>query len=113
LALARLAASAGQIGVMLPMAKKTVPFTSTGIATLPNDKPVLYKILTDGGKVNYVGVAKRWRVQDRLREHLPDGPNPVPGKKVQIEQMASIKDARAKERRVIKRTQPPYNLQGK
>jgi hypothetical protein len=35
---------------MLQMAKKTVPFTSTGIATLPNDKPVLYKILTDSGK---------------------------------------------------------------
>jgi hypothetical protein len=37
----------------------------------------------------------------------------VPGTKIQIEQMSSIEDARAKEKRIIKRTQPPYNRQGK
>ncbi len=95
------------------MAKRTVPFTDAGIGELSNDKPVIYRIKTDGGRNNYTGTAKRGRVQERLREHLPSGTNPIPGTKVQIEQMPNIKDARAKEARVIKRTQPPYNKQGK
>lgn len=52
------------------MGKKTVNFNKTGISKLPNDKPVLYRIETGGGKPNYVGVAKRGRVQERLEEHL-------------------------------------------
>ncbi len=31
------------------MAKKTVPFNQKGIEKLPDDKPVVYKILTEGG----------------------------------------------------------------
>ncbi|MGC8635398.1 MAG: hypothetical protein ACP5VP_12235 [Candidatus Limnocylindrales bacterium] len=95
------------------MAKKTVPFTEASIGKLPNDKPVVYKILTGGGRNNYAGVAKQSRVQDRLREHLPGGQDPIPGKKIQIEQMPSIKDAKAKEGRVIKWSRPPYNQRGK
>jgi hypothetical protein len=37
----------------------------------------------------------------------------VPGAKVQIEQHQSIKEARVKEARMIIRSQPPYNKQGK
>ena len=95
------------------MTKKTVSFNQKGIEKLPDNKPVIYKILTEGNKNNYAGVAKRGRVQDRLREHLPGGKNYVPGAKVQIEQMASIKDAEAKETRIIFRTKPPHNEQGK
>ncbi len=54
------------------MPKKTVRFNPKGIEKLPDNKPVVYKIQTDAGKTNYVGVAQRGRVQDRLREHLPD-----------------------------------------
>ena len=95
------------------MAKKTVPFTGKGIGNLPDDKPVIYKILTDSGKNNYTGIAKRGRVQERLQEHLPGGKDAVSGAKVQIEQMPSIGDARDKETRVIVRSKPPYNKQGK
>jgi hypothetical protein len=93
--------------------KKTVPFNRSGIGKLPEDKPVLYKILTDGGKNNYTGVAKRGRVQERLEEHLPGGKDAVPGAKVQIEQMSSIGDAERKETRIIARSQPTHNEQGK
>lgn len=48
------------------MAKKTVPLNERGIGKLPDDKPVVYRILTDGGRNNYTGVAKRGRVQERL-----------------------------------------------
>jgi hypothetical protein len=95
------------------MAKKTVPFNQAGIGKLPENKPVVYKILTGGGKTNYAGVAKRGRVQDRLGEHLGEGKDPVPGAKVQIEQMPGIAEAENKEARVISRSKPPYNIKGK
>jgi len=95
------------------MAKKTVPFNQKGIEKLPDNKPVVYKILTEGDKNNYTGSAQRGRVQERLKEHLPGGKDYVPGAKVQIEQIASIKEAKAKESRIISRTKPPHNEKGK
>jgi len=95
------------------MAKKTVPFNQKGIEKLPDNKPVVYKILTEGDKNNYTGIAQRGRVQERLQEHLPGGKDSVPGAKVQIEQIGSIKEAEAKESRIISRTKPPYNEKGK
>ena len=93
------------------MAKKTVAFSKTGAAKLPNDKPVVYRVLTKGGKNNYTGIAKRGRVEERIQEHLAAGD--VTGAKVQIEQKSSIAEARASEARIIARAQPKYNKQGK
>jgi len=95
------------------MAKKTVPFNQKGIEKLPDNKPVVYKILTEGDKNNYTGVAQRGRVQERLKEHLPSGKDYIPGARVQIEQMDSVKEAEAKESRIISRTKPPHNEKGK
>ena len=95
------------------MATTKVPFNKTGIGNLPNNKPVVYEIQTDGGRNIYVGFAQRGRVQERLKEHLPGGKDPVPGAKVQIKQMPSIDDARAREARIIRESQPPHNKQGK
>ena len=83
------------------MARKTVSNKKTSISKLPDDKPVIYKIKTKAGNVNYVGVAKRGRVQERLKEHLAGGKDYVPGAKVQIEQFSSIVEARKKEASVI------------
>lgn len=91
------------------MGTKKVKFKQEGISQLPNDKPVLYRIETGVGKLNYTGVAQRGRVRERIAEHLGE----VPGAIVQIEQFSSIKDAQEKEARVIKRNQPKYNEQGK
>lgn len=91
------------------MSKKTVKYNETKIDTLPNDKPVVYKIFTDGGNNNYTGIAKRGRVNTRIKEHLGE----VPGSKVQIEQMSSIQEARSKELNIISRSKPKYNKQGK
>lgn len=95
------------------MAKKTVNNNKTNIGKLPNDKPVMYKYKTEGGKVNYVGVAERGRVQERLEEHLPGGKDYVPGAKIQIEQVSSIGEARKMEAAAIKRIQPKHNELGK
>jgi hypothetical protein len=95
------------------MSKKTVKFNEPGIGKLPNDKPVVYKILTPGGNNNYTGVAKRGRVQERLKEHLPGEKEAIPGAKVQIEQMSTIREAKEKEKAIIARSKPRYNEQGK
>ncbi len=89
------------------MAKK-INYNKTSIDQLPNDKPALYKIETEGGGLNYTGIAKRGRVTDRIKEHLGE----IPGATVSIEQFSSIDDARNKETNVIKRNKPKYNKQG-
>lgn len=91
------------------MGTKKVKFNKTDIENLPNDKPVIYKIMTQGGRNNYTGVAQRGRVQDRLKEHLGN----IPGSTVQVEQMNNVSEAREKETRIIKRSQPKYNEQSK
>ena len=89
------------------MAQKTTQYNRSGATALPNDKPVVYKIRTESGKVNYIGSAKRGRVQERIQEHLAAGE--IPGAKVQIQQKSTIKEARETESRAIARTQPKYN----
>ena len=95
------------------MSRKSVSFNRQGIDNLPDNKPVVYRILTESGKNNYTGVALRGRVQDRLTEHLASGKDPIPGTKIVIEQHSSIAEARAQEERIIARSQPKYNEQGK
>lgn len=95
------------------MARKTVKLTRTEVSDLPDDKPVVYKILTAGGRNNYTGVAKRGRVRARIEEHLPGARDHVPGSKVQIEQVGSIREAREKEHGIISRSKPKYNERGR
>ncbi len=93
------------------MPKKTVKLNKTGAGKLPVGRPVVYRIKTDGGKTNYVGVAKQGRAEERIQEHLDAGD--IPGAKVQIEQVASISEARKKEAAINSRSKPKYNDQGK
>lgn len=94
--------------------KKSADFNKDGIESLANDKPVVYKILNDKDDNLYTGVAKRGRVEEWLKEHLPSGPDPVRGgKKVVIDQKSSIGEALKAEARSIKRSQPPQNRKGK
>lgn len=91
------------------MGTKKVKYNENGINQLPNNKPVIYRIETQGRKLNYAGIAKQGRVKNRIKEHLGQ----IPGASVRVEQFSSIKDALTKEARVIKRNQPKYNEQGK
>ena len=95
------------------MAKKqTSGFNKSGIDSLAQDKPVVYKILNAAGDNVYTGIAKRGRVADRLKEHLPGAKDAIPGgKKVRIEQKPSIDEARKSEARIIKRSKPKHNKQ--
>jgi hypothetical protein len=91
------------------MGTKKVKFNKSGIDKLPIDKPLLYRIETEGGTLNYAGISQRGQAQERIADHLGE----IPGATVKIEQFSSIADARKKEANVIKRNQPKYNKQGK
>ena len=96
------------------LGKKSGKFDIKGIENLAKGKPVVYRIEDDKGQVLYVGVAKRGRVQARLKEHLPGGADPVQGgARVRIQQKPSIAEAEKSEARAIKRGQPPQNKKGK
>ena len=95
------------------MSRKTVKLNKQGIGKLSDNKPVVYKIQTGSGANNYTGIAQRGRVQEWIAEHLSGSKDPIPGAKVEIEQMSSIAEARAKESRIISRSKPKHNKQGK
>ncbi len=57
--------------------KKKARFSTAGIESLAQDKPVVYKIRNRAGTNTYTGVAKKGRVAERLKEHLPGGPDTV------------------------------------
>ena len=94
--------------------KKTGSFNAEGIEGLAKDKPVVYDIENKQGKTLYTGVAKRGRVEQRLKDHLPGGPDPIRGgAKVKIKQQPSIAKAEKAEERAIKLNKPPQNKKGK
>ncbi len=94
--------------------KKKARFSKVGIESLAQDKPVVYKIRNPAGTNTYTGVAKKGRVAARLKEHLPGGPDHIPGAaSVEIRQLNSIAEAREAEARSIKRSKPKYNKVGK
>jgi len=87
------------------MATKKVNYNSVAIKSLPNNNSVLYRIKTKTGMDNYIGVASKGNVRNRIAEHLGE----IPGRVLIIEQFHSIKDARKKEANLIKRNKPKYN----
>ena len=96
------------------MSRKTVQLNKQGIQSLPDNRPVVYKILNSEGENIYTGVAGRGNVHDRLADYLPGNPDAVPGAaKVQIQQVSSIDEAKKKEANIISRSKPKYNQQGK
>lgn len=84
-----------------------ITFSVPGIKSLSTNKPALYRILTRTGNYNYVGVAKRGRIQKRLKEHF----GKIPGTHVKVEFFSSIANARKKEVSVINKYKPFYNTQ--
>ena len=94
--------------------KKSGSFDKDGIENLAKDKPIVYQIEDAKGNNIYTGVAKRGRVENRLKEHLPGGKDPIcGGAKLKIQQKSSIDEAIKSEARIIKRQQPPQNKKGK
>ena len=95
-------------------ATKTTRLNKDSISKLPENKPVVYRIFDNTGDNIYTGVAGRGNIQQRVREHMLRGQDPVPGgAKVQIQQKSSIDEAKRAEQNIISRSKPKYNKQGK
>ena len=93
---------------------RTMKFKAKDLNNVPNNKPAVYKILDKNGNNIYTGSAKRGRVEQRLKEHLPGAADAIRGGvKVQVAQKKSIKDAQNTESNIISRTKPRYNKKGK
>ena len=94
--------------------KKSAKFDKKGIESLAKDKPVVYRIVNKNEQTVYAGVAKKGRVEARLKEHLPGTRDAIRGgTRVIISQKPSIAEAKISEKRVIKRLKPPQNKIGK
>jgi len=94
--------------------KNAKKFNRTSIKKLPEEKPILYKLLNNTRKELYIGVAKRNRIQDRLLEHLTLKEEKIPGAtKIKFVQFSSIKKAKKAEKQLIKKIQPRFNEQNK
>jgi len=91
------------------MGKKTAKYKREEINQLSNNMPVVYDILNRSGNPNYIGSAKKGRVRKEIASKI----GKIPGTKVKIRQLHSIKEARKKEANAIKRNKPPYNKLGK
>ncbi len=89
-------------------------FNKTKIENIPEEKPVLYRILNKDGDELYDGVAKRNRVQKRLLEHLTLKKEKIPGGvKIKFAQFPNIKKAKKEEKKLIKKLKPKFNKQNK
>ena len=94
--------------------KKSSKFDKSGIEGLAKNKPVVYQIENAKGENVYTGVAKRGRVEERLKEHLPGKKDAIRGGvKIKIQQKSSIDQALKAEARIIKKQQPAQNKKGK
>ncbi len=96
------------------MDRKTVRMKTYRIESLPDNRPVVYKIRDSEGDNIYTGSAGKGNVQSRIKDHLPGRRDAIPGAaKVQIEQHSTIREARRKEANIIVHSKPKYNQQGK
>ncbi len=99
---------------MAPGKKKTVKFSEDDLGNIANNKPAVYTIFNARGENIYTGSAKRGRLEERLKEHLRGGPDPVPGgTKVKIQQKQTIAEAEKSEAATIERVKPKHNRRGK
>jgi len=85
-------------------------FKKIDIDTIPNNKPIVYKILNSRGNNIYTGSAKKGRSKGRLKEHLPTGAAPIKGGRFfNFKQLDSIQNAQKEERKIIDRENPKLN----
>ncbi|MTI95247.1 MAG: hypothetical protein FH749_07140 [Firmicutes bacterium] len=92
------------------MSKQMIRLSKRAIRELTNSKPVLYIITSNNGTNIYTGTAKRGELKDTLATHFYGQENHVPGARVKIFELSSIKDARDKAKEIIEQEQPKYNL---
>lgn len=54
----------------MPKFTNAKKFNKTNIKNVPENKPIIYRLLNNSNDDLYLGIAKRNRTQDRLLEHI-------------------------------------------
>ncbi|MBI2195466.1 MAG: hypothetical protein HYU48_00255 [Candidatus Levybacteria bacterium] len=94
------------------MAKRFGPLKNinkTNLNKLP-DKPGVYGIYTNGGKLLKIGRAKQHRLSDRINENVNDIDT---AKKFSVMLTKNVEDAKRLETKLIKSRKPPLNIEEK
>jgi excinuclease UvrABC nuclease subunit len=93
--------------------KKTIPLDKNATKDLPSKTSAVYKIKTEKDKLLYIGETKD--IKERIKQHAKNSPvKEVKGeKKVEIHKTKSKSEAKAVEKNLIKKLQPPHNKKGK
>ncbi len=82
----------------------------TNMEKVTEDKPIVYKFLDENDKNIYTGISKRGQGPGRLKDHLRNGSDPIPGaRKFQIKEMPSIDQAKKEESKIIRTEKPKHN----
>jgi len=89
-------------------------FNKTNIKNVPEDKPIVYRLLNNSNDDLYLGIAKRNRTQDRLLEHINLKKEKISGAtKIKIAQVPNLDNAKNVEKKLIKQLQPKFNIKDK
>ncbi len=89
-------------------------FNKSSIKNIPENRPIVYRLLNNSNKELYAGIAKRNRTQDRLLEHLTIKKEKIDGAtKVKIAQFSNLENAKKAEKKLIKQLKPTFNIKDK
>jgi len=89
-------------------------FNKNNIKSIPNDKPIIYRLQNNKKQKLYTGIAKKGRIPERLFEHINLKKERIPGAtKIKIVQMPNVEKAKIIEKRLMKKFQPRFNIQNK
>jgi len=98
----------------MPKFTNAKKFNKTNIKNIPENKPIIYRFLSNSNEELYIGIAKRNRTQDRLLEHLLTKEEKIAGAtKIKISQTANLESAKKIEKRLIEQLQPKFNIKDK
>jgi excinuclease UvrABC nuclease subunit len=82
-------------------------FAKTMESAYRKSKPGVYALKTKSGKTNYIGKVKANRLKQRIAEHMNAGE--IPFSRVAFKSAKSHALAKAKEKKLIRKVNPPYN----
>jgi excinuclease UvrABC nuclease subunit len=82
------------------------PITNKNLKKVPGNKPGVYRILNRKKDILYIGIAKRARLPDRIREHKGKIPG---GTMFQFKITRSKEAAERLEKIEIRKHKPPFN----
>ncbi|HQL52436.1 MAG TPA: GIY-YIG nuclease family protein [Candidatus Magasanikbacteria bacterium] len=98
----------------MPKFTNSKKFNKTNIKDIPENKPIVYRLLNNSNNELYTGIAKRNRTQDRLLEHLNIQKEKISGAtKLKIAQVNNLESAKKIEKKLIKQLQPKFNIKDK